>query len=336
MVRVIGETLAHRERFSPQFICSRRAPAGHPGSPEACVGWESGPGSGSAFSPPLPDLPLFSSRAVHGKPVEQILERGYAEEKSIKVAGKKRGRAGAKVTAGEGETRGRSKERKSQWRSGDGGQPSCATRGAATYKLIVEWITPSGHRHCTPRWRSSTGLCDWLLLRHLIVFLAELANLPSGWEFECMPTIKPLTLRPVKVSEDEAVKELSRPHRSNSKEQLIESLLSGSRRDSSLIVTAGGVLRIRGQRGVDEGRGLRAGVGERMRGVGRVQNKRGGGEGVGEDARIEGGPMDEIGLAEKSPPETRGGEIANLDRRIKEVKSGSGGRDLEIGIRAGL
>ncbi|KAK1892223.1 ATP-dependent 6-phosphofructokinase subunit beta [Dissostichus eleginoides] len=119
--------------------------------------------------------------------------------------------------------RGRSKERKSQWRSGDGGQPPCATRGAATYKLIVEWITPRGHRHCTPRWRSSTGLCDWLLLHHLIVFLAELANLPSGWEFECMPTIKPLTLRPVKVSEDEAVKELSRPHRSNSKEQLIES-----------------------------------------------------------------------------------------------------------------
>ena len=70
-----------------------------------------------------------------------------------------------------------------------------------------------------------------------------------------------------------------------------QSLLSGSRRDSSLIVTAGGVLRIRGQRGVDEGRGLRAGVGERMRGVGRVQNKRGGGEGVGEDARIEGGPI---------------------------------------------
>lgn len=89
-----------------------------------------------------------------------------------------------------------------------------------------------------------------------------------------------------------------------------QSLLSGSRRDSSLIVTAGGVLRIRGQRGVDEGRGLRAGVGERMRGVGRVQHKRGGGgEGVGEDARIEGGPMDEIGLAEKSPPETGGGEL---------------------------
>lgn len=50
----------------------------------------------------------------------------------------------------------------------------------------------------------------------------------------------------------------------------------------------------------------------------------------------EGGPMDEIGLAEKFPPETRGGEIANLDRGIKAVKSGSGGRDLEIGIRAGL
>ncbi|KAI4798048.1 hypothetical protein KUCAC02_023610, partial [Chaenocephalus aceratus] len=98
MVRVIGETLAHRERFSPQFICSRRAPAGHPGSPEARLGWESGPGSGSAFSPPpLPVLPLFPSRAAHGKPGEQILERGYAEEKSIKAAGKKRGRAGARV-----------------------------------------------------------------------------------------------------------------------------------------------------------------------------------------------------------------------------------------------
>lgn len=58
-----------------------------------------------------------------------------------------------------------------------------------------------------------------------------------------------------------------------------------------------------------------------MRGIGRVQNKGGrGGEGVGEVAWIEGGPMDEIGLAEKSPPETRGGEIANLDRGIKEVR----------------
>lgn len=36
-------------------------------------------------------------------------------------------------------------------------------------------------------------------------------------------TIKPLALRPVKVSEDETVQELSRPHRSNSKEQLSES-----------------------------------------------------------------------------------------------------------------
>uniref|UniRef100_A0A8C4HML1 Fibrosin-like 1 n=1 Tax=Dicentrarchus labrax TaxID=13489 RepID=A0A8C4HML1_DICLA len=35
--------------------------------------------------------------------------------------------------------------------------------------------------------------------------------------------IKPLALRPVKVSEDETVQELSRPHRSNSKEQLSES-----------------------------------------------------------------------------------------------------------------
>ncbi|XP_072244545.1 fibrosin-1-like protein isoform X8 [Leuresthes tenuis] len=36
-------------------------------------------------------------------------------------------------------------------------------------------------------------------------------------------TIKPLALRPVKVSEDETLQELSRPHRSNSKEQLSES-----------------------------------------------------------------------------------------------------------------
>lgn len=46
--------------------------------------------------------------------------------------------------------------------------------------------------------------------------------------------------------------------------------------------------------------------------------------------------MDEIGLAEKSPPEIGGEEeIANLDRGIKAGKSGSAGRDLEIGIRAG-
>lgn len=38
----------------------------------------------------------------------------------------------------------------------------------------------------------------------------------------------------------------------------------------------------------------------------------------------------------KVPSRDRGeGEIANLDRGIKAVKSGSGGRDLEIGIRAG-
>ncbi|KAF6733646.1 hypothetical protein FQA47_017455, partial [Oryzias melastigma] len=35
--------------------------------------------------------------------------------------------------------------------------------------------------------------------------------------------IKPLAVRPVKVSEDDALQELSRPHRSNSKEQLSES-----------------------------------------------------------------------------------------------------------------
>lgn len=73
-----------------------------------------------------------------------------------------------------------------------------------------------------------------------------------------------------------------------------------------------------------------------MRGNGRLQNKAGSrAEGVGEVVWIEGGPMDEIGLVEKSPPETRLGEIANLDGGIKAVKSGSGGRDLKIGIRAG-
>ncbi len=40
--------------------------------------------------------------------------------------------------------------------------------------------------------------------------------------FFCPRQIKPLALRPVKVSEDETVQELSRPHRSNSKEQLSE------------------------------------------------------------------------------------------------------------------
>lgn len=78
-----------------------------------------------------------------------------------------------------------------------------------------------------------------------------------------------------------------------------------------------------------------AGVGECSQGTGRVQNKEFSGSKVwGRSIRIEGGPMDKIGLAEKSPPETRGGEIANLDRGIKAVESGSGGRDLEIGIRA--
>lgn len=61
---------------------------------------------------------------------------------------------------------------------------------------------------------------------------------------------------------------------------------------------------------------------------------------MGEVVWIEGGLLDEIGLAEKSPPETRDrgrrrGGGANLDRGIKEVKSGIGGRDLGIGIRAG-
>ncbi|KAM7391728.1 hypothetical protein PAMP_022391 [Pampus punctatissimus] len=46
---------------------------------------------------------------------------------------------------------------------------------------------------------------------------------PSSIYQECLHKgIKPLALRPVKVSEDETVQELSRPHRSNSKEQLSE------------------------------------------------------------------------------------------------------------------
>lgn len=113
-----------------------------------------------------------------------------------------------------------------------------------------------------------------------------------------------------------------------------QSLLSGSRQDSSLIVTTGAVLRIRGAHRHWWGPRLRPGVGEYTRGIGRVWNKGASGvEGVGEVVWIEGGPMDEIGLAEKSPPETGG--VANLDRGIKEVKSGSGGRDFGIGIRAG-
>lgn len=59
-------------------------------------------------------------------------------------------------------------------------------------------------------------------------------------------------------------------------------LLSGSRRDSTLIVTTGAVLRIRGARRRWWGLRPRAGVGEYTRGFGRVQNKGGsGGDGVG-------------------------------------------------------
>lgn len=38
-----------RECSPPQFICSRRGPAGHSGSPEVPVGWESGRISGFTF-----------------------------------------------------------------------------------------------------------------------------------------------------------------------------------------------------------------------------------------------------------------------------------------------
>lgn len=59
-----------------------------------------------------------------------------------------------------------------------------------------------------------------------------------------------------------------------------------------------------------------------MRGTGRVQNKGGsGGEGVGEVVWIEGGPMDEIGLAEKSPPETVGGRGRNCQSRQRNKRS---------------
>ncbi|CAG09686.1 unnamed protein product [Tetraodon nigroviridis] len=45
----------------------------------------------------------------------------------------------------------------------------------------------------------------------------------AGSLVACQLQIKPLSIRPVKVIEGEAVQELSRPHRSNSKEQLSES-----------------------------------------------------------------------------------------------------------------
>lgn len=41
--------MPRRECSFPQFICSRRGPAGHSGSPEVPVGWESGRVSGFTF-----------------------------------------------------------------------------------------------------------------------------------------------------------------------------------------------------------------------------------------------------------------------------------------------
>lgn len=62
-------------------------------------------------------------------------------------------------------------------------------------------------------------------------------------------------------------------------------------------------------------------MGERVRGIGMAQNKGGSGsEGVGEVARIEGGPMGKIGLAEKSPPET-GGVGRNCQSRQRNKRS---------------
>ena len=57
----------------------------------------------------------------------------------------------------------------------------------------------------------------------------------------------------------------------------------------------------------------------------------GGGRAGGGD---KGGAMVEIGLVKKVPLQRTEGGLANL-RGIKEVKSGIGGRDLGIGIRAG-
>lgn len=89
-----------------------------------------------------------------------------------------------------------------------------------------------------------------------------------------------------------------------------QSLLSGSRQDFSLIVTTGVVLWIRGAHKRWWGLMPGAGVGECSQGTGRVQNKEFSGSKVwGRSIRIEGGPMDKIGLAEKSPPETRGEKL---------------------------
>lgn len=49
MVERLERPGVRRECSSPQFICSTRGPAGHSGSPEVPVGWESGRVSGFAF-----------------------------------------------------------------------------------------------------------------------------------------------------------------------------------------------------------------------------------------------------------------------------------------------
>lgn len=115
-----------------------------------------------------------------------------------------------------------------------------------------------------------------------------------------------------------------------------QSLLSGSQQDSSLIVTTGAVLQIRGAHRRWQGLMLWAGVGEWMRDIARVQNKGGSGsEGVGEVVLDWRWTYGWNWSSRKVSSRDQGGEIANLDRGIKAVKSGSGGRDFEIGIRAG-
>lgn len=116
-----------------------------------------------------------------------------------------------------------------------------------------------------------------------------------------------------------------------------QSLLSGSRQDFSIIGTTGAVLQIRRAHRRLWGLMPWAGVGEWFMGIWRVQNKGGStSEGVGEVVSDWRWTYGWNWSSRKVPSRDQGEEIANLDRGIKAVKSGSGGRDLEIGIRAVL